>query len=586
MSLKQPHPVAHLNASFLCTSAFLLLLALSWTANTHAQQPRPAGNAPASASRGLYRIAGTVVNSITGAPVPRASVAVLSQGEGHIIETVVSADDGHFSLEGLAAAKYQLTAAKRGYRTGFFEQHEDYNSAVVTGEDQETGNLTFRLTPGAVLHGVITGDGGDPVEAPQVMLFRKPGQSSSSAKIVQAGNATTDDTGAYEFSDLAPGSYFLAVKATPWYAVHHSPGASRNGTRGQARSSQLDVAYPITFFDSTTDEGSSSPIVLAAGSREEANLSLHAVPALHLTVPMKPESPARADASRPDSLPQIPHTALHQSVFGTEIAVEEPSFINFVDKSSTPTGTAEFSGVAPGHYELEVGNPSRTMELESNSSQQIDLSQATSSLQVAAWVRSSTGGAVEEIEALTLESLDGVHRFVPMAAPSHAGGAFTAAVPPGTWKIWAVSSSSSWMVLSVTAEGKSSPGNQIKVKDRALSLLVTVAQSATRVEGIARKNGKGAPGVMIVLLPTSPDADRGLIRRDQSDSDGSFALLDVAPGEYTLVAIENGWDLDWEQPQQMARFLSLGIPVTIKGASAKVIRLPQPVPVQSASPSP
>ena len=33
----------------------------------------------------------------------------------------------------------------------------------------------------------------------------------------------------------------------------------------------------------------------------------------------------------------------------------------------------------------------------------------------------------------------------------------------------------------------------------------------------------------------------GLIRRDQSDSDGSFALRDVVPGQYTVVAIQDGW---------------------------------------------
>ena len=33
---------------------------------------------------------------------------------------------------------------------------------------------------------------------------------------------------------------------------------------------------------------------------------------------------------------------------------------------------------------------------------------------------------------------------------------------------------------------------------------------------------------------------------------GTFSLQDVAPGSYTLVAIENGWDLDWSQPGVIA----------------------------------
>jgi len=566
-----------------CLLVCLLPVRQAWSQDP---QPTPARKAPAAASIGFYRIAGTVVNSMTGAPVPRATVDLLNHPQGQIVATVLCGDDGRFSIEKLPAAKFQLTASKRGFLTGYFEQHEDYNSAVVTGQDQETSNLTFRLTPDAVLHGVITGDGGDPVDGAQVMLFRKPSQSNSTARIAQIGSVTTDDTGAYEFSDLAPGTYLLAVKATPWYATPHTSNPSRSGSNERPPSAVLDVAYPITFFESTTDEAASTPIVLAAGSREEADLNLHAVPALHLNVPLKSEPATARNSAQPPSVPQIPPTALHQLVFGTEISREEASFINFPERSSTREGSAEFSGVAPGHYELEVGYPPRTMDLEANANQQIDPSQATPSVQVAVWVRSSAGAAIEEIQALTLESLDAANRFVPMTAPSRPGAAFTAAVPPGDWKIWVVSSGNSWLILSVAGEGKSQPGNRLKVRDHALSLLVTVTQSATRIEGFARKNDKGAPGAMIVLLPTNPGADPGLIRRDQSDSDGSFALVDVAPGDYILAAIENGWDLDWQQPQRMSRYLSLGIPVTIKGDSAKLIRLSQPVPVQPAAATP
>jgi hypothetical protein len=40
-------------------------------------------------------------------------------------------------------------------------------------------------------------------------------------------------------------------------------------------------------------------------------------------------------------------------------------------------------------------------------------------------------------------------------------------------------------------------------------------------------------------------ATRDLFRRDQSDLDGTFSLHGVIPGTYTVVAIDNGWDLDW-----------------------------------------
>jgi hypothetical protein len=71
-----------------------------------------------------------------------------------------------------------------------------------------------------------------------------------------------------------------------------------------------------------------------------------------------------------------------------------------------------------------------------------------------------------------------------------------------------------------------------------------------------------------------------LIRRDQSDSDGSFALRDVAPGQYNVIAIEDGWDLDWSRPEVMARYLQRGIAVSINSQSGNLLRLAQPVTVQ------
>lgn len=53
---------------------------------------------------------------------------------------------------------------------------------------------------------------------------------------------------------------------------------------------------------------------------------------------------------------------------------------------------------------------------------------------------------------------------------------------------------------------------------------------------------------MILLVPENPEINLPLFRRDQSDSDGTFTLLDVLPGRYKVMAIENGWDLEWANP--------------------------------------
>lgn len=66
--------------------------------------------------------------------------------------------------------------------------------------------------------------------------------------------------------------------------------------------------------------------------------------------------------------------------------------------------------------------------------------------------------------------------------------------------------------------------------------------------------------------------------RDQSDLDGSFTFHSVIPGAYTVIAIENGWDLDWSKPAVIARYAVHGQKLVV--GSQSVVELPGPVEIQ------
>lgn len=505
---------------------------------------------------GPYRIAGVLVNGVTDEPLRRASVEAIRVEDGHAVASCITDEEGRFSLDRLTEDKYELSANKRGFIAASYDQHDEFSSAFVTGPDQDTTHLRFKLTPGAIVSGTVMSDDGDPVAGARLMLFQKPKHPGAGERTGSGETTMSDDTGAYEFSNLAVGQYFMAVIADPWYAVHEGPPGKRNAA--------LDVVYPVTYFDSTTEEASATPIVLAGGSRVEANISLHAVPALHLTisVPRKPDG----SLARPE---------LQQTIFGNTISTQSAGFIDAIR-----TGTVEMDGIAPGHYQLTQGDPPRIVDLDLSANQQVDPNAGSSANAVSGRLRMQSGGPPPDDATMSLQRIDNNAGQYIYATEAHQGQLKFDAIPPGEWAVAATSGNRALPVVAVSIGAALRAGNLITLREHAPELIVTLSDSQTDVVGFAKKDGKGFGGAMIVLLPRNPAQWRSLTRRDQSDSDGSFALHSVVPGDYTLIAIADGWELDWTSPQAMARYLPGGTNVRVSESSGKLVRLSAPVAVQ------
>jgi hypothetical protein len=467
---------------------------------------------------------------------------------------------GRFSLEGMPAGKYALAVSKRGYITSFYDEHEAFSSAIVTGEGQDTEDIVFRLDPAASIEIVVTDDGGEPVEGADVLIFQRMHNFGVGERIQETRQTKTDDTGRAENYNLGPCELLVAVTAKPWFAMH---AAAKSG---KAVNPALDVAYPVTFYDGVTDEAAATPIALAAGSHEKINISLHAVPALHLFVP--------APVSAGDDAQ--PNPTLHQSVFGARISTGDSD-----TPESVEDGTAEFIGVAPGRYELQQGDPPRITEVNATGSQQLSSTAGAPAANIHVKLRTPAGAEPPGKLELVLTWADRAHPKVPIEASTEGDGWDFEAVPAGVWELLVSSEDRLLPVSSIAAGGQKHAGNRVTVTDHSLKLAVTVVPAESRVEGFARKNDKGLAGVMVVLVPRDPAAHGDQFRRDQSDSDGSFSLHDVAPGEYTVVAIEDGWKLDWARPEVIGRYLPNGVAVTVTENTGKLLQLPEGVPVQS-----
>lgn len=525
-----------------------------------------AASAPATAraASGGWTISGVVVSATTGAPLDRTEVTLSTTGsDGTQLAETSTTETGRFRFDGVQTGKYALAAARRGYLPSNYQEHEGYFTAIVTGPNLETQNLRMELTPYGAISGTVSDDGGNPVAGAKLTLFRQD-DSTGEAKVEEASSETTDDGGEYEFARLQGGTYYIAVSAQPWYAFR--PSAPTNLSTGQqdaAAQSPLDVAYPLTFYPNAPDSSSATPIQINAGDRAEANFSLHAVPAIHLQLHLSIPQGQRGMAA----------PELVQQAFGTEESLQSLDVGNVAYDRRNNTVSVYYGPVAPGHYELRQ-NEGGAMSIDATSSRTLDGLAAAPTVDVRGRFAMASGSALPERTIVSLRLANG--HPSPLATVLGRDGSFDFPnVAPGTYEVHLIGS---LVVVQMAASGGEVHGSHITVGSDSVLLAATLASGSATVNGFAARGSKGVGGTMVLLVRSDPNASEELIRRDQSDSDGSFSLINVVPGTYTLVAIENGWGLEWKHRSAIAAYLKRGVTVQVP-ENQRTMNLDRPIAV-------
>ncbi len=515
-----------------------------------------------------FRIAGMIVSSVTGQPVALASVAIapVSQtGPREVLKSVTTAEDGRFSFAGLARGKYSLMAAAHGFRLQYFEHHDPYASAVAVGPDLDAEHLMFRLDPDAFLEGEISDENNDPVQNALVRLFESTTEEGQQ-KTTPVNQAQSDDQGHYHIGHLAPGKYYLAVSARPWYAVSRTANQQRNfpNPNAQARSEQdealLDVTYPITFYPDSPDSAGAGVITLNPGERTSADVVLHAVPALHLRI--------RTGDSGSGGIGGMVFPRVMQRMFDGYL----DSVFNAPASAAGP-GMVEISGLAPGRYIVEVPTSSSPNQKGSSRGwyREIDVTGDTevNASEGPAFV-SVTGSVVFEGFArppknvsIRLMNPDTGESFRSSISEKGEFDFSSDDIRPGRYLL-ALESSQGYFFTRIAATGARLTGRVIDIGGgSSVRIVAAVSRGPARVDGTAMRDGKPFAGAMVVLVPHDPANNLPLFRRDQSDSDGTFTLPNVVPGQYTVVAIGNGWNLEWANPAVLQAFLKAGEAVQV-----------------------
>jgi hypothetical protein len=403
----------------------------------------------------------------------------------------------------------------------------------------------------------VAEDSGDPVQRAQVSLYRRDPRGTGQIK--RAAVTTADAKGNFELPHLSPGAYFACAMGSPWYVRRgRTPRGGPQDPASQSRLAALDVAYPPTCYPDVTDSSAAAPILIGAGERVEINLAMHPLPAIHLQVLLP-----NADDRRGRIMPQ----------FGVEMFGNRDQVMASVTYTTNGNGgeangpqTVEIDGLAPGQYDVEIpgqnGENSHRMTVEAAAgSPALDLSTAAPMAAVSGKVTMAGGGNFPAGSVVWLVSRQGTQEA---SAQVGADGTFKMEmVRPGEYDVVANLSGSQRPVVNLSVKGIAQNGSVLKVGSEPIVLTGTVGEADATVNGVVKQEGRPKSGVFVVLAPADLNAARGMWQANQSDSDGTFNMQRVAPGDYTIAAIDQGWTLDWSRPEVMAPYLAHGVKVTV-----------------------
>lgn len=541
----------------------------------------------------LYEITGVVINNVGGDPVPHCHLTASLIGRGGSGNRQFPAASngfdcaaGHFTVTVPSAGSWRLTVSARGFVSQAYDEHEGYSSAIVLTAQEPTKDLEFRLSPEATITGLILDEAGEPVRNAQLVLQNVPPHAPGGVQPVgnTRGSARADDRGMYEVSNLPPGEYRLMVHAQPWYTVGQ-PMTRGNDNQSTSPDPSLDFAYPVTWFPGVSDPALAETIVLHAGDTREADFHLVPMPSIHMRI----LAPPRANNGPNGAQPPMAFPIVQQISSGAGA----PSFVQTTTRFDQQ-GQIDVGGLTPGLYQVRLAGPNQEghtamVEVTANSTRTLDMNapsrdlaritlhfEGLANMDTDSSSRPERNGGVQ----VTLIDTD-THRGSFSAngnegGPMNRGGregrdpdaARILEVPPGRYEV-VLQGRQNIFLTGLTAKGAETAGRYVTVGAGDSTLTMHVASGRASLSGVAMLDDKPSVGSMILLVPITIEDPNSItmLRQDQTNTDGSFDIANIIPGQYILVAIDHGWQINWGDPSTLRRYLMQGVPVELKSSA-------------------
>jgi hypothetical protein len=265
--------------------------------------------------------------------------------------TTFSDANGQFSISGLSPGSYVLTAQLAGYFGPPVNGVSPTNVRTTFNVSEgKSIDVAVVLISGGAITGLVLDPNGMPVSNMNVQALRTT-YPSGMPTLQLADTRQTDDRGVFRLYGLPPGSYYVAANS------------AIAGGRGRGGAAPESTVFARTYLPDVTD--AENAVLLRLHSAEElSGMNLKLKPANGTKISGQvisaiPASEMVWPARAANATPQIPNANL-TLVPHRKDAVQDSAGGNYtitVPLGDPVRGQFEFSGIAPGIYDLYASVP-------------------------------------------------------------------------------------------------------------------------------------------------------------------------------------------------------------------------------------
>jgi hypothetical protein len=204
---------------------------------------------------------GTVINALTGAPIPRAMI------QGNPGGTATNAQ-GEWSITGQRCGRWNPRASHPGFLNGSYgagPQGVARQALDLVSGTPATG-IKISMMPESSVSGTVINTDGDPIEGAQIMVMRA--RTVNGYRVLTGGQGgRTDLRGNFNIDRIPPGRIIVcAISSEQTFPL--GGGAP--------------LVYPQECYPGPPSQGPSIAMPVEAGRDTHVSLTLHSTPGVHV----------------------------------------------------------------------------------------------------------------------------------------------------------------------------------------------------------------------------------------------------------------------------------------------------------------